>query len=65
MNGWVLGVEERDDGGALDLSQGESLSVSELSSPSATVIELALSLVGSIRVIAASGMRLIPSHLTS
>ena len=63
--GLIVGIEEGNDRGGLDLLKAQRLSVGELSSPLAAVVLGALLLVGCIFVLAASGVRLVPGHLGS
>ena len=61
--GLIVGIEEGNDRGGLDLLKAQRLSVGELSSPLAAVVFGALLLVGSVGVIAASGVGLVPGEL--
>ena len=61
----IVGIEEGNDGGGLDLLKAQRFSVGELSSPLTAVVLGALLLVGCIFVLAASGVRLVPGHLGS
>ena len=61
----IVGIEEGNDRGGLDLLKAQRFSVGELSSPLTAVVLGALLLVGCIFVLAASGVRLVPGHLGS
>ena len=62
---WVVRIVERDDVGALNFIDGEALTIGELSSPFASVVMIAFVLVGSILIIAASGVGFVPGELSS
>ena len=59
----VVDIVEGYDGGVLDLGEREGLTVGELASPLAAAVLGALLLVGSVGVIAASGVGLVPGEL--